>query len=1309
MAAVFLEDFYKPFFSKKSLTNQQTLLVMKCTVITFGAVCLGMVYVIEKLGTILQLTLSMGAVASGPSLGLFTMGVLMPWINAKVYLFLCLCYIEIQTRVFQGALAGGIVSLVSLSWLCYKAQSMISAGTLTFKQKPLSTEECSYLFTPTIRNLTATQYMNDNNFAMPKRKRASGQKKCEVKKLSKKLKKIQEKLQLLDSSDSSSTTSSGTSDSFASDVEDSIDMDPAGITQIEESQMPVDQVEIDFDLFGNKPLEQAQIGSPIHNEIALRWSTILQAGLTAGERTEIMEKSKIPANCLALIPPKTNEEIQPCLPEAAAKHDKFIIILQTQLAHSLSAIGAVINQNIMVAEQADNIKTLGEACKLIANVHNALSVHRKYKIIPHLHPDCAKVAKTVKMDEQLFEVKPATEKEELHQGNGWDIGDSAKISPVFKLPAYPIQGEIQRTQEGGEVTSREEDWTQEGAGISTPSPQVNHNSNEVNAYAGRLSQFSHAWKTITNDSVILRWVQGIHFRFHKTPKQRCEPKANIPQNQMKDYLISVNNLLQIGAISKCIPIKVQKKYRKYLRFKFMNRLYEFNSLPFGLNIAPFIFTKVLKQAISFLRKLNILLVFYLDNILLIADSKLECEKNVKITIDLLENLGFIINKNKSMLKPRQTITFLGFSFNSVNMTISLPEEKVYVTKTVIQALTKKSQCTVRTFAQLIGRLVAACPATKYGFAHLKVLERVKHSIVRKDRENYNKKMEICDSVRSELSWWEKNIGNGQDIKPKEFNFEIFSDASPSGWGAFCTGRNFHGFWDEKECEMHINFLEIKAAYYALKSLTKNKTNIRILLRIDNQTAISCINRGGSVKFQHLNKATKLIWEWCENKNISAFASYVASSENFKADKESRSLSIDTEYELNHSAFSCIIQKFGEPEIDLFASRINNKCKKYISWFPDPNSCLVDAFTTCWSKYYFYAFPPFACIARVLEKIIQDKGPPSPIQEAFPGGREIVRLAFQKRGIPASAIPTIVDSISNGTLKQYATCFKKYWDFCKQKQHADPLTYNLAIYLEFLSHTFEKNISYAVINSYRSALNLIFSPTEQDLKCINRFLKGVANIRPPKPKYSFTWNPDSVLLFLKTWYPLISLSLEQLTYKLVFLMAISSASRIQTLTKIKLSDISKTGGKIEIRISEKIKTSAPNKIQPLLIFPYFREAPELCVAQTIEAYLEKTSKHRNNYEYLILTHKKPFHPATSQTISRWLKITLNLGGIDTEIFSGYSTRHAATSAASRKGVNVDLIRHTADWTPSSNTFFKFYNRPLIEPRDEFAKTVLNICK
>lgn len=297
--------------------------------------------------------------------------------------------------------------------------------------------------------------------------------------------------------------------------------------------------------------------------------------------------------------------------------------------------------------------------------------------------------------------------------------------------------------------------------------------------------------------------------------------------------------------------------------------------------------------------------------LLIADTKDQCKNNIKTTTDLLEKLGFIINVNKSILDPQQSITFLGFSFNSISMKISLPQEKTEILRRQIEEFKRKTHCTVRVFAQLI----ASCPATRYGFTHLKVFEILKHSVISNDYKNYNRKIEIPSLLKIELSWWEKNIGKGQDIKPQQFALEIFSDASPSGWGASCEKRMFHGFWDKKESRMHINFLEIKAALYALKSLTKNKHDIRILLRIDNQTAISCINRGGSVKFKHLNYATKLIWEWCENKNLSVFASYITSSDNIKADKESRSLSIDTEYQLNYYAFTKIIKNFGKPEID----------------------------------------------------------------------------------------------------------------------------------------------------------------------------------------------------------------------------------------------------------------------------------------------------------------------------------------------------------------------------------------------------------
>lgn len=56
MAAVVLEDFYKPFFPKE-LTEKQTYVLMKFTVIITGAICIGMVFVVEKLGAVLQVNI----------------------------------------------------------------------------------------------------------------------------------------------------------------------------------------------------------------------------------------------------------------------------------------------------------------------------------------------------------------------------------------------------------------------------------------------------------------------------------------------------------------------------------------------------------------------------------------------------------------------------------------------------------------------------------------------------------------------------------------------------------------------------------------------------------------------------------------------------------------------------------------------------------------------------------------------------------------------------------------------------------------------------------------------------------------------------------------------------------------------------------------------------------------------------------------------------------------------------------------------------------------------------------------------------
>lgn len=57
---------------------------MRAVVAIFGTICVCLVLVVEKLGSVLQLSMSLGAVTNGPLLGIFTMGVMVPWVHGRV-------------------------------------------------------------------------------------------------------------------------------------------------------------------------------------------------------------------------------------------------------------------------------------------------------------------------------------------------------------------------------------------------------------------------------------------------------------------------------------------------------------------------------------------------------------------------------------------------------------------------------------------------------------------------------------------------------------------------------------------------------------------------------------------------------------------------------------------------------------------------------------------------------------------------------------------------------------------------------------------------------------------------------------------------------------------------------------------------------------------------------------------------------------------------------------------------------------------------------------------------------------------------
>ncbi|XP_053611747.1 sodium-coupled monocarboxylate transporter 1-like [Plodia interpunctella] len=137
MSAVVLEDFWKPFF--KPLTHKQTLILVRAVVVILGAVCVALVFVVERLGSVLQLTMSLSSASMGPLAGIFIMGIFLPFMNSTC------------------ALGGGVTGLVSAWWLVAQSQLAQARGSLRFSEKDRFTHNCTYDFDQLVTN---TDYAN---------------------------------------------------------------------------------------------------------------------------------------------------------------------------------------------------------------------------------------------------------------------------------------------------------------------------------------------------------------------------------------------------------------------------------------------------------------------------------------------------------------------------------------------------------------------------------------------------------------------------------------------------------------------------------------------------------------------------------------------------------------------------------------------------------------------------------------------------------------------------------------------------------------------------------------------------------------------------------------------------------------------------------------------------------------------------------------------------------------------------------------------------------------------------------------------
>nr|CAH7759780.1 unnamed protein product [Callosobruchus chinensis] len=163
------------------------------------------------------------------------------------------------------------------------------------------------------------------------------------------------------------------------------------------------------------------------------------------------------------------------------------------------------------------------------------------------------------------------------------------------------------------------------------------------------------------------------------------------------------------------------------------------------------------------------------------------------------------------------------------MTISLPTEK-----------RSRKQCRVRELAKIIGKLVSACPAMRFGYLYTKFLEQEKYLALKHSKGTVDQKFTVSSNL----------------IRKDYVQLELFTDA-----------------------------------------------NCSVLYRIDNTTALTYINCLGGIQFPKLKNLARTIWQWAEVRNISLLASYQIEHLNF-LHKDAEWMLADYAYQKLVTSFCC---------------------------------------------------------------------------------------------------------------------------------------------------------------------------------------------------------------------------------------------------------------------------------------------------------------------------------------------------------------------------------------------------------------------
>jgi integrase len=345
--------------------------------------------------------------------------------------------------------------------------------------------------------------------------------------------------------------------------------------------------------------------------------------------------------------------------------------------------------------------------------------------------------------------------------------------------------------------------------------------------------------------------------------------------------------------------------------------------------------------------------------------------------------------------------------------------------------------------------------------------------------------------------------------------------------------------------------------------------------------------------------------------------------------------------------------------------------------------------------------------NVTIKFSSPDSPLTPGQEFASDGLAHIRGGNTTTDLSESALRFINNSIRVTTKRSYASCWKRWLDWCKTRK-IDPCHPNENIIVNYLAALLELPLAINTVMIHKSAIYFYLQLGDKDIRAlstsskIQRLFRGAFNSRPPKPRAPI-WNADVVLSLFLSWGDNSTLPLKRLFLKSLRLLALVSACRISELASLSRLVVKESFG-WEFRFTKWKKNSSQKRPSVSLKVASFEDS-RLCPLACLELYLLKSTVSAGNLDSLFITLCPPYKRPRPNTLAKHLKVILEQAGFPSGSFSAHSFRAASASKAASWGVPIDIILSQATWARFA-TFQKFYSKKVM-PNKPYADAILQL--